>query len=674
MGGVYGRLGHRDDALDQRATATLRHRGPDHAALWIDASQEPALALGHTRLAVLDLSAAAHQPLHTDDGRYVLAFDGQLYNWRPLRAALERAGTVFHSSGDTEVVLHTLVRYGDAGLSKLEGMFALALWDRLERRLLLARDCSGIKPLFWRQGPDMLAFASEIKALLVDPEMPRRPNLQRLAGFLHYLYVPAPGTAFEGIHSVAPGHALSWRPGRIDVVRFHQFTLEPKVTGQPMAEAVQELERLLKEVLHEQLVADVPVGALLSGGLDSGVMLALMLACRRERGVAGPLQTLTISVAGQALDEAPRAARLVKHLSGQRGDVVHEVVQLGPEDAARHFEMIADQFDEPFAHPTVIAHDVLCAFARQRVPIVLAGDGADEAFAGYTRYRGTHLLQAWRWLPAAVRDSLGAVERRLPERARTLPLVHQARRFVRSTESNFGDNYRDWLTFHSQSELWALLADPIREALGGELPLDLGNTMASLAEVAGAEPVDAACYADIGGYLPDNVLRESDRVSMRHGLEIRVPFADRRILQHGLLLPVDQKLPARTMMRAAGATGTKKILRALAARYLPKEVIVAPKQGFGAPVGGWLKGPLRALMLDATDPALIRRRGLLRPEAVERLRAEHLQGHRDHALSLWSLMVLESWLQRRIDRLLLPLGDLRAVAVTVAASPPQPPR
>ncbi|MBI5607608.1 MAG: asparagine synthase (glutamine-hydrolyzing) [Deltaproteobacteria bacterium] len=648
MCGIYGRLGTRQDDLDKRATASLRHRGPDDAGIWVDDAAEPAMILGHTRLSILDLSAAGHQPMLTPDERYALVFNGELYNFATLRRELEALGVAFRSQSDTEVVLQSLVQWGDAGLTRLEGMFAIALWDQRERRLLLARDPSGIKPLFWRQGPDALAFASEIKALLVDPQVSRQPNLPALAGFLQYLYVPTPQTAFQGIHSLRPGHRLVWQAGAHDIKRFSGFSLHSKAPLRPLEAASDDLERLLQLVIGEQMVADVPVGAFLSGGLDSGLIVALMAKAKRERGDREHLRTFTVAFGreGGQWDESARARRMAQHLG-----VEHAVVHVDPQAVAANFHMVADQFDEPFANPTAMAHDVLCQFARREVTVALAGDGGDEAFAGYPRHRAVWFLQAWQRLPATLRREIARMEARLPEQAEALPLLRQARRFVRSNRHGFADTYRDWLTFYSQEALWDLLTEPMRVALGDQLPDDLGNTLASLREVEGAHPIDAACYADIAGFLPDNVLRESDRISMRHALEVRVPFADRRVLQYGLSLPVELKLPAQSLLsRSGGAQAGKRVLRNLAARHLPHEVIAAPKQGFGAPMGAWLLGPLREQMERSTDPRRVAELGIVRPQVAEQLRREHLTGQRDRTWPLWSLMVLDSWFARWIER------------------------
>lgn len=663
MCGIFGRIGGRNDDSDALATLSLQHRGPDDTGLWIDGDDsQQCLIFGHTRLSILDLSSAGHQPMLSQDGRYALCFNGEIYNFKALRRDLERRGVRFHSQTDTEVVLETLILKGDAGLTDLEGMFALALWDRLERRLLVARDPVGIKPLYWRQGPDELAFASELKALLVDPRVTRQPNDSALCGYLQYLYVPAPHTAFANHHSLLPGHQLVWQDGEIQLTRFHQFKVTPKLQLD-LADATQQLETLLQTVIAEQMVADVPVGAFLSGGIDSGLIVALMAQQKRELGHKEPLRTFTVAFGseGKNWDESGAARGIAERLGAQ-----HHVVAVQSRDAIDRIVAVADAFDEPFANPTAIAHDVLCQGARKHVTVALAGDGGDEAFAGYPRHRATWLLSLWNQMPPLFRRALTRAEARLPEQAEALPLLRQARRFLRTGGGTFADIYRDWSTFFDGQGLTNLLTPNTLQTLGGSVPRDLGGTLLAMAEIADAHPVDAACYADIACFLPDNVLRESDRMSMRHALEVRVPFADRRVLQFGLQLPVDVKMPWQSWLQLNGAAQSKLVLRKVAEKWLPRQVVHGPKRGFGAPMGAWLQGPLRLLLEEMTSDSVVARRGLVRPDVVAQLRNEHLTGKRDRTWPLWAMMMLEIWYQRRIDILSAPATARDRVAVVQA--------
>jgi len=671
MCGIYGRVGPRHDELDCRATLSLRHRGPDDCGLLVDANgpDGQALVLGQTRLAILDLSPAGHQPMRSADGRLAVTFNGEIFNFLKLRKELEAQGRVFRSHSDTEVILHLYELHGDAMLQRLEGMYAIALWDAQSRRLLLARDPTGIKPLFYRTGPtpDVLAFASEIKALLVDPRVPRKADQRALAGYLTYLYVPPPGSAFAGISRLAPGHKLVLQGRHVRVQRFHRFQVQPKRVFSGLPEATQTLEDLLLDVVGEHMLADVPVGAFLSGGIDSGLLVAMMARLKRERGDIQRVRTFTVGFGseGKRWDEVDRAALLARHL-----DVEHQVVRIAPQTAEDRFHFVVQQFDEPFANPTALVHDVLCEGARRDVTVALAGDGGDEAFAGYPRHRATQILAVWQQLPRALReDVFGRFGRVLPERAEGLPLLRQARRFLLAGSADFGSIYRDWLTYYPPAELRDLMTPSALDALGGAVASDLGQTEDAIAALGpDFDPLDAACYADISGFLPNNVLQESDRISMRHALEVRVPFADRRILDFGLRLPKHLRMAPTAIWTARGRAASKLLLREVAARYLPAEVVTAPKQGFGAPMGAWLMGPLRPLLEQATRPGVVERRGLVRSEAVTAMRDEHLAGRRDRTWNLWALVVLESWFEQRVDRLHLPEVDVRQVRVEIVTS------
>jgi asparagine synthase (glutamine-hydrolysing) len=658
MCGIYGRVGPRNDDLDRRATLALRHRGPDDAGLAVDLRglQGHPVILGHTRLSVLDLSPAGHQPMVSADGRYVLAFNGEIYNFLALRKKLEAQGRVFVSHTDTETLLHMYDLHGDAMLDHVEGMYALALWDRFEHRLLLARDPSGIKPLFWRQEPaGRIAFASEIKALLVDPQVVRVPDLRALAGYLSYLYVPPPATAFQGVQRLLPGHKLVLDATGQRIERFHRYAIAPKLTFRNETAAVDALDQLLREVIAEHVVADVPVGAFLSGGIDSGLIVAIMARLQRERG-GGQVRTFTVGFGqeGQHLDESARAAQVAAQLGVQ-----HRILRVSADLATDRFRHIAGQLDEPFGNPTALMTDALCEGARQEVTVALTGDGGDEAFAGYPRYRATWILSAWRHLPERVRDRwLPELAERLPERSGGMPLLRHARRFLRASGGSFADTYRDWLGHYTPTDLRGLLTDHALAAVllpGGAMPEDLGQTVATIRSLGpDADPLDAACYADVNGFLPDNVLQLSDRMSMRHALELRVPLADRRVVDFGLRLPPTLKMGPAALLGSSGKTASKRLLRAVAARYLKPASVGLKKQGFVAPMGTWLAGPLQGLLDEALDPATLARRGVVRPEVVATMRAEHLAGTRDHTWHLWSLVVLESWFRQRVDRLDLP--------------------
>ena len=677
MCGIYGRIGARDDELDRRATLSLNHRGPDDRGLLIEPNGPGghSLALGHTRLAILDLSAAGHQPMRSDDDALAIVFNGEIYNFQKLRAELQERGHRFRSTSDTEVLLHLYEEHGDAMLEHLEGMYAFGLFDRRRQRLLLARDPSGIKPLFYRSAEsapavgDLLAFASEAKALLVDPRFERRPDLASLAGYLAYLYVPPSGSAFQGIARLDPGHKLVLEAGRIRIERFHRYSPVPKAEFANSEEAVDQLDTLLREVIAEHMISDVPLGAFLSGGIDSGLMVALMDRVRREAGSAQPIRTFTIGFGeeGRLYDESAPAAQLAAHLGTD-----HRPIQVDPDLAIGRLDHVAQHFDEPFGIATALLHDALCEETRGEVTVALAGDGGDEAFGGYPRHRAVRSLALYSaLLPERARTSwIPGLAAKLPDRAEGSQALRRARRFLTSSGGDFATVYREWLSHTTDTELAAILTPGALEAAGatgGRSLGDLGVIESTIRSApAGSDTLDQALLADVYGFLPNNVLRDSDRMSMRVALEVRVPYADRRILEFGLRLPTAMKVSSPLAALVPGGSAvSKKLLRTLAARYLPARSSRAPKQGFVPPMGTWLSGSLRELLARATACETLESRGMLRPEVVEGWVAEHHAGKRDRTWPLWSLVVLESWFEQRIDRLELPAVAIDTLEVDV---------
>lgn len=667
MCGIYGRIGRRNDALDQRATLCLNHRGPDDLGLLVEPNGPGgrAVALGHTRLSIQDLSTAGHQPMRSEDDQIAIVYNGEIYNFQELRADLAKRGYDFRSKTDTEVLLQLYREYGDDMLNHLEGMYAFGLWDRPRERMLLARDPSGIKPLFYRtlddahNTGDTLVFASEIKALLVDPKFERHEDLRSLAGYLSYLYVPPSGSAFEGISRLDPGHKLVVETAGISIERFHRYEALPKADFRTVDEAADRLDERLREVIEQHMISDVPLGAFLSGGIDSGLMVAMMARIQRERGDLDPVRTFTIGFGkeGQSYDESTSAARIAKHLGTH-----HRPIRVHPDLVTGRFQNIAQQFDEPFGVATALLHDALCEETRREVTVALAGDGGDEGFGGYPRHRAVRSLALYSaCVPHRIRTSwIPRLAENLPDRAEGTQALRRIRRFLTSSGQDFATVYRQWLNHYPAAELQELLTPAALEAVGPGVRGDLGIIESIIgSSSAGTNTLDQALLADIYGFMPNNVLRDSDRTSMRVGLEVRVPYADRRILDFGLRLPSQLKVSSPlAAMIPGGRTVSKKTLRVLGARYLPHWCSNAPKQGFVPPMGTWLNGSLRELLQQATAPETLRRRGIVKPEIVQRMVGEHRQGKRDRTWHLWGLVVLESWFQQRIDELELPALDL----------------
>ena len=592
----------------------LRHRGPDGRGLWLEEDGGPGFA--HTRLAIIDLSDAASQPMVSECGRFVLAYNGEIYNYRELRAELETAGMRFRSSGDTEVLLAMLRRDGADAVCRLVGMFAFALWDRDRRELLLARDRLGIKPLVYAPLDDgNLAFASEIAALKAHPGIDLETDREALSEYLACLYVPAPRTIHRGIRKLPPGHLLRWRDGRTEIRSYWT----PQVTGgrTPTSdEAVDELLPALRAAAAGRMIADVPLGCFLSGGIDSAVIAALMAEEAARQG-APPVRTFTMTFAEPAYDERDEARRIARHLGSR-----HLELPAGSGLAGLLDEHIAS-FGEPFGNPTALLIHDLSRKARDHVTVALVGDGGDEVFAGYPRYRGGRLAGTYRRLPAWLRQGIIApASRLLPESSRGRHGWRRAREFLSGANLADADMYASWVEYFDPRERQALL--------GGEIP---DRPIARLYRAQpSADPLDAMQRTDLLSFLPGNLLAYGDAMSMRHGLELRLPLIDHRVVEAvGRLAP---------SVRFEG--GMKSLLRAVAGRLLPANLIQPGKRGFNPPMGLWLKTDLASLVGERLTPKTMGDLGLAwRP--VERLLAEHRRGMRDHGLKVWALLALTAW-------------------------------
>jgi asparagine synthase (glutamine-hydrolysing) len=587
---------------------------------------EPGVGIGMTRLAIIDLEGG-RQPMASEDESLWLVTNGEIYNFRELRSTLAARGHAFRTRSDTEVLLRAYEEYGDGCVEHLRGMFAFALWDRRRRRLLLARDRLGKKPLYYRQRDGVLLFASEIKALLTHPSVGREVDPEALHHYLAFGYGPGDRSMFAGIASLPPAH-LAVADGE-SVTTAAYWALPRGGAAVPPAEAPGLVRRALAESVRLRLESDVPLGVFLSGGIDSSAIVASM---RDVTG--GRIATFTVGfgAADPSFDELPYARLVARRFGTDHHEEILEprVADLLPS--------IVHHFDEPFADSSALATWVVAQATARHVKVALSGIGGDETFAGYPRYLGLALSETYRWLPPAVRGLARlAVGRFARESEGGADWGARARRFVAGAEAPLPDRYLGWTRFFGEADL-ARLATPDLLARW-TLPVDT-RQRAAFAGAAEGDPVDGAFRVDLATYVPDDLLVMADRMSMAHALEVRAPFCDHRLVELSLAIAPRLKL-ARGRLKA--------LLKAAFADVLPREVLTRRKQGFMIPLGRWLRGELREAMEDLLAPAAVRARGFFVPAAVEALKRQHLERRRSHADRLFSLMMLELWMRSCVD-------------------------
>ena len=601
-----------DSRLLEAMTETLVRRGPDARGTYLKGG----VGLGSRRLAVIDLETGG-QPMAGDgEDPCVVVFNGEIYNFAELRKGLEGRRR-FRTRSDTEVIVRLYEEKGLEGLTELSGMYAFALWDPRERRLILARDPLGVKPLYYAQASGRLYFASEIKALLEVPEISRELDLESLAHYLDYLYVPSPRTIYASIRKLRPGERLVWKDGRAETGLFWSPPLGPRA---PMSrgEALAELDRLLTLVVSQQRVSDVPLGLFLSGGLDSSALAAYL-----AQGSAPP-EAFCADYGDPAFDELEKA-RAVARRFGLRLNAL----RVEP-DVDGVLEGLVEAFDEPVADSSALPTAWVCREARRSVKVALTGIGGDEAFGGYPRYLGLRLRGPYGLLPAAVRRGLARASSGWGERVSSRNVGGWARRFLESGTRPLDEAYAAWMGHLSPSDRRALFGPALRSA-GALEPAPL----TALRSISESDPLRRVLAADLRTYLPEDLLTLADRSSMAHGLELRVPLCDQRLVEFALRLPSD--------LRVSGLT-LKPLLKELLRKKLPPGIVDQKKQGFMVPVGEWLKGRL-APRLDQAVQGLARR-GLVSAEGARALAAEHAAGRRNRSDVLWALLFLERWFER----------------------------
>jgi asparagine synthase (glutamine-hydrolysing) len=593
------------------------HRGPDSEGLFVTTGA----ALGMRRLAIIDL-VTGEQPVFNEDKSVSVILNGEIYNYRELRAMLQKRGHAFRSASDTEVLPHLYEEFGDAMVRELNGMFAFALWDSRRRRLLIARDRFGEKPLYWGVFDNTLLFASEPKVLLAHPAVRPSLNLNALRQYLSFDYVPAPLSIYEGINKLPAAHKLTLENGRVNVERYWQLSYK---TAEPVPsenEAAEQLRELLADAVRMRLVSDVPLGVLLSGGVDSSTVAALAVRASSEA-----VKTFSISFAESSFDESAYARGVAKFLGTD-----HHEERLSANLAANLVSEIGAWMDEPFSDPSLVPTYLLSRFTRKHVTVALGGDGGDELFAGYQMYAGHRWAEVYKRFPTVVRRGLiEPVVKLLPVKTKNLSFDYKALRFVTGTKYDTVTRHHVWFGSFTPEEQQQLLTPEALAASDGEIYAD---ARAIAEECNSDDLVTQMQSVDTRLYLAEDILTKVDRASMAVSLEVRAPFLDPRVAEFAASLPCNYKLRG---------LKTKYILKKAVHELLPAFVTRRGKKGFGVPVAEWLKVKLRPLARDLLSPERVRRAGVFNPDFVARLQDEHERGVANHRKLLWTLLMFELW-------------------------------
>lgn len=596
----------------------ITHRGPDDEGFYF----KNQTALGMRRLSIIDL-AGGHQPISNEDGSVWVVFNGEIYNYRELREGLLARGHHLKTNSDTETIVHLYEDYGDDLVQHLNGMFGFALWDERRRRLLIARDRMGEKPLYFTQTNEAFVFASELKALVEHPSVERRVNLLALRKYLQYEFVPSPHTMLASVHKLLPAHRLIFEQNRWRTEPYWRMSYDGERLRLSEDEAAEEVHRRLREAVRMRLVSDVPLGVLLSGGLDSSTMAEM--ACE---AAGGRVKTFSIAFEEKSFDESSYARKVAEQLGTEHYEqrfTERDMLDIVPE--------IPRLLDEPLGDGSLIPTFLLSRFTRQHVTVALGGDGGDELFAGYPTYGAHRMAKLYQLIPQFIRSGLiEPAVARLPVSTENLSLDFKAKRFVRGASHGAGTRHTIWMGSYDAAQQRELLrpeiiaACPDEEVFDEVLPLDRLNGNGNLIEEMMA--LDARLY------LAECVLFKVDRASMAASLETRAPFLDHTFIEFVLKLPVEMKLK--------GLTGKYILKKAMRGR-LPDDVIDRPKKGFGMPVAKWVKGELRSLVRDTFSPERLNRRGLFNANYVQRLLDEHERGLADHRKLIWTLLMFEMW-------------------------------
>ena len=647
MCGIAGHIAFRrqDDAATLRARATAQgnailHRGPDSGDVFVD--EDAGIALAHRRLAIIDLSPAGYQPMVSASGNHIIVYNGEIYNADETRAALERDGIRFRGHSDTEVLLEACEAYGvESAVKRFIGMFAFAIFDKSKRSLTIVRDRLGIKPLFYALTDDYFLFGSELKALRTHPACPRDLDYDGIAAYLRYQYIPTPHSVYRDVKKLPQGNILTIdlnKPEANPVPKpfwsFHDVAtggFNNLRTGDER-EIVNEFDTLLRDAVTRRMIADVPLGVFLSGGVDSSTVVALMQEASNK-----PVRTFSIGFDEGQYNEAEYAAEIAKHLGTD-----HTELYVSPQQALDVIPNLTDMYDEPYADSSQIPTYLVSAMTREHVTVALSGDGGDELFAGYNRYPTAErvanritriplplrkaLSGVWQTIPTHAWDTLFKL---IPAKQRPMYAGDKVHKFAQAFTHNSDDFYKRLISIWNNPEEVAVRGTEAETLLNRDLSAELPGLLERMQ------------YWDTMMYMPDDILTKVDRASMAVSLEVRVPIIDHRVVEFAWTLPRHYKV----------RDGVSKwILREVLYERVPRELIDRPKMGFAVPIDQWFRGPLKEWAGDLLSRDALKRYDLLKPEPVERIWAEHLSGNRNWAALLWNVIMLQSWCEKNIGQ------------------------
>ncbi len=613
-----------DRAVLERMNMAIVHRGPDDDGFYVREN----VGLAMRRLAIIDL-AGGKQPIHNADKTKWIVFNGEIYNYRELREDLEKRGHKFYTNSDTEAIIHLYDEFGVDCVLHLRGMFALAIWDETAKELFIARDRVGKKPLLYSHRPNGdLIFGSEFRALLENKEIGRDVDAEAIDAYLSYLCVPAPLTAFKEIRKLEPGHWLKWKNGEIQMQRYWlpDFSKKIKISEE---EAIEETTRILRESTKMRMISEVPLGAFLSGGVDSSIVVALM-----AQESSQPVKTFSIGFEEQDFSELKYAKRVAEHVGAE----YHEFI-VRP-NALEVLPTLVEHYGEPYADSSAIPTYYVAKETRQHVTVALNGDGGDESFAGYERYAAMKIAEYLHGFPGgAMRKVAEASASFLPSSEIKKSRVRDAKRFFQAAKLPRNERYFRWMSTFNRDAKADLYTDDFERKISDNDAIDVLEKW--FARSNGSGVLDSTLLTDQMTYLPNDLLVKVDIATMANSLEGRSPFLDHKVIEFAATLPEDLK-----MRRFE----TKSLLKKVASRLVPKDVIYRRKMGFGVPVGTWFRGEMKDFVRDVLLGEKSLKRGIIKPEIIERYVSEHTSGERDHAFQLWTLLMLELWFQQFIDQ------------------------